>query len=196
MSCVLDCPACRHLRATALDVVGSGGIYALTMSRLASESGLTVDELRAHYPTAEACLYDTYEEVALEIYHEFASAFITKPRWRSALRFASSRLLARMAARPAEARLCFAEILQGDYELLRRREASRTRLVELFVAEFGKRCSEPEEFRIQLELLIGAGFQTIAAAVADAIAEDRLEELLELEPELESRSFVFDRLAA
>lgn len=173
-------------------IVGEDGIDALTVERLASESGLIPERVVEHYRTATECLYDTYEEVAASIYEDFAAAFAAVSGWRDALRRVSVTLLSRMAAHPAEARLCFAEILQGDYELLRRREASRRRLVQLFVTELGKRRDEPELFEMQLELLIGAGFQAIAAAVA----EDRVAELESLASELESRAFVFEPVAA
>jgi hypothetical protein len=162
------------------------------MERLAAESGIAPDRLCRHYSTASRCLYDTYEEVALSIYRDFAWAFGAVEGWRNALRLASRTLLRRLAADPAQARLCFAEILHGDYELLRRREVSRRRLLDLFVTELGRRREHPEQFRMQLELLLGAGFQAIAAAVAD----DRIAELETLAPELESRAFVFEPVAA
>jgi hypothetical protein len=145
-----------------------------------------------HYPTAPLCLYATYEAVAASIRQDFVWAFAEVPGWRNALRLASATLLRRMARNPAEARLCFAEILRGDYELLRRRETSRRSLVELFVAELGRRREEPELLRTQLELLIGAGFQ----AIATAVAEDRVASLEALAPELETRAFVFEPVMA
>jgi hypothetical protein len=175
-----------------LAIVGEDGIDGLSVERLAAWSGLSPEQLVAHYPTSPACLYDTYEEVALSIYRDFEWAFGATQGWRNALRLAASTLLQRMANAPAEARLCFAEILQGDYELLRRREASRRRLVELFVSELGRRREDPELFRMQLELLIGAAFQTIAASVAD----DGTAQLEGLSSELESRAFVFEPVAA
>ena len=108
--------------------------------------------------------------------------------WYDALRAGGVALLRRLSARPAEARLCFAEILHGDYELLRRRQASRRRWLGLFVRELGRRREQPELVAVQLELLIGACFQTIAAGVAD----HQLGELERLFPELESRAFVFE----
>lgn len=191
-SCVPACPTCSQLRADALRIIGSEGIDGLTIYRLAGESGLAAEQVMAHYPTASGCLYDTYEEVALSIYLEFRWAFESEEGWRDALQLAATTLLRRIGANPAEARLCFAEILQGDYELLRRREASRRRLVNLFVSELGRRREDAETFRVQLELLIGVGFQTIAAAVL----EERVGELDELSAELESRAFLFEPVAA
>ena len=88
--------------------------------------------------------------------------------------------------------LCFAEMLHGDHELLRRREASKRRLLRLLVRELGKRRANAHLVQIQLELLIGAGFQAIAALVAD----DRIRELEAIMPELESRAHAFEPLAA
>jgi AcrR family transcriptional regulator len=179
---------CVQLRGAALSIVGDDGIESLTLDRLADRAGLSVDEARQHYPDLTECLYETYEEVSSSIYEDFVRCFAEEPRWRSALTLGGRTLLERMAANPAEARLCFFDILRGDHELLRRREAARRRLVDLFVVELGRRRGEPEQFRIQLELLIGAAFQAIAAAVATG----GLDELPRLERELESRAFVFE----
>jgi AcrR family transcriptional regulator len=193
MPCPPACATCGRLRATALAIVGADGIEALTLERLAAEAHLSPEHFNAHYPTASACLCDTYEEVARRIYEDFAAAFAAEQGWRDALRVATTTLVRRMAAFPNEGRLCFAEILQGDYELLRRREASRQRLLRLFSRELKRRCDYPEPVTMQLELLIGGGFQ----AIASAVAEDRLlTESETLAADLESRMFVFDLVAA
>jgi AcrR family transcriptional regulator len=183
---------CAQLRAGALAVVNSHGIDGVTFERLCVRTGVWPTEIGRHYETAEACLYDAYEEVARSIYEDFAAAFKAEKRWRQALRLGSHTLLQRLNARPTEAKLCFVEILHGGHELLRRRDANRRRLVDLFVSELGRRRERPEQSRIQLELLIGAGFQ----AIAQAVTEGRLAELSLLEPELESRAFVFEPDAA
>lgn len=187
-SCTSTCGTCGQLRAAALEIVGEDGLQAVTLERLADKAGLSTDEVQHHYPYLSECLYETYEEVANCIYEDFAHSFASEPRWRTALTVGGRTLLERMAANPAEARLCFVDILQGDHELLRRRDAARRRLVDLFVAELGHRRGEPEQFRVQLELLIGAAFQAIAAAVATGA----IDELPRLEPELESRAYVFE----
>jgi hypothetical protein len=126
--------------------------------------------------------------VARGIYEDFAVAFAAEPGWRRGLRRGGVSLLRRLGARPAEARLCFVEVLHGDLELRRRRDANRRRLVDLFVAELGRRRDHPEHFRMQLELLIGAGFQ----AIAFEVARGKVDRLAALEPELVTRAFVFE----
>ena len=164
----------------------------MTLERLGDETQLSVAEIRAHYATAASCVCDTYEETALSIYDDFVAAFTVEESWRRALRLGARRMLRRMSERPTEARLCFAEILHGDHELLRRRERNRRRLVELFVRELGRRRDEPELFRMQLELLIGASYQ----AIVTAVAEDGPEALPRLESELVSRAVAFEPAAA
>lgn len=186
--CKQACPACAQLRCAALELVGEDGIEALTLERLSSRAGLSPKEVGAHYPSAEACLYETYEEVSRSVLADFAAAFATERGWRRALTAGARSLLERMAAHPAEARLCFQEILRGDHELLRRREAARQRMIDLFVDELRRRVGEEDVPRTQIELLIGAGFQAIAAAVA----EGRVAELPALVPELTSRAYVFE----
>jgi hypothetical protein len=192
-SCTPACSICAQLRAAVLEIVGNDGIEALTKERLSTEAGVAADELDAHYPTVASCLYDTYEEVSLGVYEDFVDAFRAEPAWRRALTIGGRRLLERMAARPAEARLCFVEVLRGDHELLRRRVAARRRMVELFARELRRRLDEQDDVpEMQLELLIGAGFQAIAQAVSDGQVAD----LPELEPELISRANVFEPVPA
>ena len=148
--------------------------------------------LGAHYQTVQSCLHDTYDHVARSVYQEFAAAFAAEQGWEDALRLAAGTLLRRMAARPDEARFCFIEVLRGDHELLRRRDASRRRLIALLVQELGRECEQPQHFALQLELLIGSSFQTIATS----IAHGEVAHLPALQPELESRAYVFAPLAA
>jgi hypothetical protein len=172
--------------------VGESGVDTLTIERLSFEAEIPLEELRGHYPTAQSALHETFEEVSRGVQDDFVGAFVFERSWYRALALAGRKLLDRMAARPAEARLYFVEILRGDRESLRLREASRQRMVDLFVRELGRRCDGEPPPSMQLELLIGAGFQMIAAAVADG----RVAELPELEAELAARASVFDPLAA
>jgi AcrR family transcriptional regulator len=191
-SCQEQCPICAQLRAATLAIVAEDGLEALTSARLAHEAGVSPEKLHAHYQTVQSCLHDTYEQVARSIYQDFAAAFAAEQGWTDALRLAASTLLRRMAARPDEARFCFIEVLRGDHELLRRRDASRRRLIALLVQQLGRECAQPELFATQLELLIGSSFQTIAAS----IAHREPAHLPALEPELESRAYVFAPAAA
>jgi AcrR family transcriptional regulator len=183
---------CAQLRDVALRIIGTKGLSAVTLERLSDETPLSSAGVQAHYATAASCVCDTYEETALGVYEDFLSAFTVEESWRRALQLGAHRMLRRMSQRPAEARLCFAEILHGDHELRRRRERSRRRLVELFVRELGRRRDDPELFRVQLELLIGASYQAIAAAVA----EYGPAALPRLESELVSRAVAFEPVAA
>ena len=192
MTCNLACEICASLRAAALEIIAEDGVEAITTDRLADHAGISRDEIRYHYSDASQCLYETYEEVSGSIHGDFIRSFAAVPGWRRGLIIGGRTLLERMAARPAEARLCFVEILRGDHELLRRRDAARRRLVDLFVRELGRRLDDPEQYRMQLEMLIGAVFQAIATAVAtgDMVA------LPALEPEIVSRAFVFATVPA
>jgi hypothetical protein len=181
--------ACLQLRSAVLAIVTADGIEALTSGRLAAEAGVSVEEAGEHYATASDALYDTYEELAQAVLEDFRSAFGVEQSWRPALQLGGRILLERMAARPAEARFLFIEAPRGDHELQRRRIVARRRLVQLFAAELhGRTDGEDVVPQLQLELLIGAGFQAIAAAVESGDCT----ELPELEPELVSRAHVFE----
>lgn len=177
-----------------LELVGERGLEAATLPEIAERA--CVSEVRAalHYESAAKCIWDTYDWVAQSIYEDFAAAFSAEPGWKAALTAAGRGLLARMAAHPAEARLCFVEAPRGDHELLRRRVRSRRRLVKLFTRELRRRRGQSDDDlpEMQLELLIGAGFQAIAASVADGATS----ELPALEPELRMRAYVFEPATA
>jgi hypothetical protein len=190
--CKEDCAVCAALRAAALRIAGGEGIEALTTERLCLEAGLSDGPTLPHYATARSCLYETYEYVSRSIYQDFAAAFAAEPSWSDALRRATETLLRRMAARPHEARFCFLEVLRGDHELLRRRDTNRRRLLSLFTREHAIRRGHTEVSEMQLEMLIGASFQTIAAYVASGNSTA----LPRLGPELESRASVFAAVAA
>lgn len=185
--CSPACSACERLRAAALAIVDRDGIDAVTTERLADEAGVPVSEVLEHYSDPATCLYETYDEVADRIFDEFASAFAVRTGWRMALRSAARRVLERMASRHAEARFYFVEVLRGDHELLSRHLAARARMVELFARELGRRVGVGQLPHVQVELLIGAGFHAVSAAVADG----RTEELPGLQRELVSRAYVF-----
>jgi hypothetical protein len=91
-------------------------------------------------------------------------------------------------AHPAEARLYFVEVLRGDHELLNRHVSARARMVELFARELGRRLGVGELPRVQVELVIGAGFHAVSSVVADG----RVDELPSLQRELISRVYVFE----
>lgn len=180
MSCQPGCAVCEHLRDTALEIVGEGGIEALSESSLAQRAGFTMAEVSEHYPTAAGCLYDTYDEVVCKVLRGMVDAFAEGSDWQSGFELSRRRMLDWMSANPAEARLCFVETVRGDRELRRREDVTRRWVVEFLVSEH-HRLGDGEELPImQIEMLIGAGFHTISTAVAEGGAP----ELGDLEPKL------------
>jgi hypothetical protein len=191
MPCRDACPDCAQLRAGVLQIVGETGIDGVSLAALSGITGHPEESITPHYPSAVACLYDAYEEVSRGVLADFEDALQRASSWDEALTSAGRRLLWRMAGHPDEARLCFVEILRGDRELLRRREAGRRRLVDVLQREFRRRRHEglPDT---QIELLVGAGFHAIAARVAAG----EVATLPEIEPELCRLAYVFEPLAA
>jgi hypothetical protein len=106
-------------------------------------------------------------------------AFDDGSDWQERFELSRKRILERLALNPAEARLCFVETLRGDRGLRRRREIHRRSMVDFLTRE--ARGADGDGMRpIQIELLIGAGFQAISAAVA----QDGGVDLAELSPTL------------
>jgi AcrR family transcriptional regulator len=179
MSCEPGCSVCERLRAAALELVGNGGIEGITLQTLSKRAGCSLDEVRDHYAVVEDCLWATYDQVSFELFLELANGFSEAASWEGAVAGALRRLLARLAARPAEARLCFIEALRGDRRLRARWAETRQWVVELFAGEHRRRRPQGES-ELQVELLVGAAIQAIASATGEGRAGD----LRELEPKL------------
>jgi hypothetical protein len=184
MACVPGCQICGCLRRAALDVVGETGLEGLSLDAIAAHANLTEDEAGRHYADSAICIYETYDDVSASIALEMADGFAQGTSWETGFALARERLLRRMARRPAEARLCFVEVLRGDRELRLRREKTRQWIVDFLTDEYERRRAEEELPEIKIEMLIGAGFQAISHAVATAedaaTLERRLTELAEI----------------
>ena len=192
MSCRPECSTCEGLRQLALEIVGDGGVDALSLEMLSARSGLSRGQVRTHYPTVAACVYDAYDEASGNLFRVFADAFGEDQSWEAAFATATRELLVRVATNPAEARFCFVEALRVDRELRRRCERRRAGIVEFLTGEYEHRpCRDPLS-SIQIELLVGASFH----AISDALASGGPEALLDLGPKLSVLGGVFELAAA
>lgn len=188
MSCKPLCPVCPKLRSAAVAVVGDGGIEALSEEALDRAAGLPDGEAVQHYARPATCLHEAYLEVCDRAAAEFSSAFTAERSWASAFDLGRSRVLAYMAAHPAEARLCFVEALRGDRELRRLREARRRGLIGFLFEERARRGGAEDGSRLPIELLLGATFHEISTAVAAGATAD----LPALEPRLRQLAALFE----
>jgi AcrR family transcriptional regulator len=183
---------CASIRSATLQLVGEGGLSGVSIDALAERTKLTPAQLRSHYPTVEACVHDTYEKVSMNLLSIMADSFGRSRSWSDALTSGVGGVLMRLARRPAEARLCFVEVLRGDRELLWRRENIRRLTVELLTAEHNNRSDNERLPTIQHEMLVGASFQLISSRVGDG----QVDALLELGPELAELAGIFEPIAA
>lgn len=168
MSCKPACPTCERLRAAALELVGEGGAPAVTVERLAELCGLTPEEVVTHYRKATDCLYATYDEVACGLLLDLVDAFGQGSDWQTSLELSNRRLVERMAASPALARLCFVETVRGDRELRRRRDIHRRWVAKHLASEYASRELHGEDIPdTQFEMLVSAHFQAISDSVAN-----------------------------
>ena len=192
MSCGKACVTCASIRSATLQLVGERGLSGVSIDALAERTELTPEQLRSHYPTVEACVHDTYETVSMNLLSIMADSFGRSRSWPDALTSGVGGVLRRLVRRPAEARLCFVEVLRGDRELLWRRENIRRLTVELLTAEHNNRSDNEELPTIQHEMLVGASFQLISSRVEDG----QVDGLLELGPELAELAGIFEPIAA
>lgn len=166
MACEPGCPGCERLRAAALELVGEAGIENLSLERLAARAGSQPAAVAAHYATSSECVYETYDEVAHDLRREMMDAFDDGSDWQEGFELSRKRIVERLALNPAEARLCFVETLRGDRGLRRRRDVNRRAMVDFLTREYARSANGDGMRPIQIELLIGAGFQAISTAVA------------------------------
>lgn len=192
MSCEKACSTCSSIRSATLELVGDRGLGAVSVETLAERTKLTPLELRRHYPTVQACVCDTYERVSMDLLGILADSFGRTGSWSDALASGVVRVLARLARRPAEARLCFVEVLRGDRELLWRRENMRRLTIELLSAEQRNRNDTVQLSDMQHEMFIGASFQLISSRVTDG----QIDALPDLGRELAELTGVFEPIAA
>jgi AcrR family transcriptional regulator len=192
MSCEKGCGTCASIRSATLQLVGDRGLSGVSIDALVDRTKLTPAQLRSHYPSVQACVHDTYERVSMDLLGIMADSFARSKSWSDALTSGVGRVLRRLVRRPAEARLCFVEVLRGDRELLWRRENMRRLTVELLTAEHNSRSDTERLSTMQHEMLVGASFQLISSRVEDG----QIDALLDLGPELAELAGLFEPIAA
>jgi AcrR family transcriptional regulator len=167
-------------------------LSGVSLDALVEHTKLTPAQVRSHYPTVQACVSDTYERVSMDLLGIMADSFSRSRSWSDAVTSGVGNVLKRLARRPAEARLCFVEVLRGDRDLLWRRENMRQLTVELLTAEHNNRSDSERLPTIQYEMLVGASFQLISSRVEDG----QVDALLDLGPELAELAGIFEPIAA
>jgi AcrR family transcriptional regulator len=192
MSCRQECSTCEGFQELAVKIVGDEGAEMLSLRRLGEQSGLPLTLVRAHYPEATACLYDAYDRAFGELFSVFADAFGEDLSWEEGFQNAMRGLLTRLAANPAEARLCFVEAPRVDRELRHRCERRRQGIVEFLSGEYEHRRRRERLSDVHIELLVGASFH----AIGEALSAGGPEELAALEPTLSELAGVFEFAAA
>jgi hypothetical protein len=84
-----ECSICERLQDLSVELVADGGAEALSFEALSECSGLSVDEIAAHYPTAAAALYGPYEAASGGYLAVLAAGFGHSPSWRDGFERAS-----------------------------------------------------------------------------------------------------------
>jgi hypothetical protein len=180
------------LQEDALEIVGDGGAAALSIDALAERSGLSPDEVRAHYPTAAACVYDAYDDASATLLGPVFDAFDDGVSWEEGFASATHGLLAQLTTNPLQARLWFVEAPRFDRELRHRCEHRRRELVDFLTTEYGCRRRSDGLSEVQLELLVGASFH----AISEALAVDDPDQIRRLGDDLARLAGVFEPVAA
>ena len=192
MTCRTKCSICETLQEYALEIVAHGGTAALSIDALAERSGLSPDVVRAHYPTAAACVYDACDDASATLLGPVFDAFDDAVNWEEGFASATQGLLAQLTANPLQARLWFIEAPCVDRELRRRCERRRRELVDFLTAKYERRRESDRLSGVQIELLVGASFH----AISEALAADDPDQLGRLGDNLAELAGVFEPAAA
>ena len=67
MSCEKACGTCASIRSATLQLVGDRGLSGVSLDALVDRTKLTPAQVRSHYPTVQACVSDTYEQVSMDL---------------------------------------------------------------------------------------------------------------------------------
>lgn len=174
-TCSPDCVTCGRLRAAAAPAVLMAGDARVTMSDLAAAAGVPASTASGHCPEgAAAVVADAYRRASGELFGEYAASFRMADSWPEKLGSALQRMLRRLAEEPAVAHLCFVAPMAGDEELRDIREAFRSRYVDLLATEQDRHLDDEEQLlpELQLEMMVGAIFRTIASLVSEGRAPE------------------------
>jgi hypothetical protein len=174
-TCSPECVTCERLRAAAAPAVLMAGDEKVTMSHLAAAAGISAAAMPGHCPEGAATVVaDAYRRAADELFVEYAASFRMAESWPESFRAALQRMLRRLADEPAVAHLCFVAPMAGDEELREIREAFRARYVELLATEQDRHLDDEEDHlpELQLEMMVGSIFRTIATLVAEGRAPE------------------------
>jgi hypothetical protein len=174
-TCSPDCVTCERLRAAAAPAVLMAGDEKVTMSHLAAAAGVPAFTTAGHcLEGATAVVVDAYRRASDELFVEYAASFRMAASWPEKLGGALQRMLRRLADEPAVAHLCFVAPMAGDEELREIREAFRARYVELLATEQDRHLDDEEDHlpELQLEMMVGSIFRTIATLVAEGRAPE------------------------
>jgi hypothetical protein len=130
---------------------------------------------------------ERYTVMSDHVFAECRAAFDAAASWREGLAAALGCVLGKLAADPAMAQLLFVEALE-DPELQHLSARRRRSHVDLLAGEYQRHAARGEELpELQFELLAGALFRGIAAAVHDG----RVHELPEMLDEILAAADVF-----
>jgi hypothetical protein len=181
-TCRMDCAICGRLRESAAAAVLMAGGGRVTMLELAAAAGVPASKAEGHCPEGPArVVADAYRRAGGELFGEYAASLRLVDSWPEKLTTGLQRLLRRLASEPAMAYLCFVAPTGGDPELREIREAFRVRYVALLQEEQRRDASLDADARLpnlQVELMVGGVFRTIAGLVGDGRAPE-LPSLLE-----------------
>jgi hypothetical protein len=169
------CPVCDVLREAVPDAVARTGLAELTVADLACTAGVPRAVAEEHSPAGvRPHVVAAYLAAADRYFEAFSTTILAAPSWDGAVREAFRAFAAEIGRRPADAQLCFVEILGADRDLLAIRFEVRQRYVDLLTEERARRCPEDDAAStVRYELLLGATVRRITATVA----EGRLDQL-------------------
>lgn len=153
----LLCDTCARMRSAAVDIAAGRGIGAATEEAIVRGARITREEARRHYPSADDCLADAYEEGFERLVEASLPALTGDGSWQERLLAAGNAAIVAFAEQPQLARFCVVEAWRVEMPALsERRMAVRERFVSILADHRRPNVEEEALPELRFEIFAGA----------------------------------------
>lgn len=160
-----------------LELSGEIGYRSLTVEKVLSSSGVSLEQFEAEFGDLEGCFTAAYEAEADALSEAMLRAARGAGDWRSATRAALATLLRFVSERPAVARALIRDVHVVGGQALRKHEEVLGRMAGAIGA--GRDLSE-EQLAWTTTFIVGA----VEGVLASRLAREETDDILDLLPEL------------
>ncbi len=121
----------NRLLSAAIRSLDESGYANTSVAQISSRARVSRRTFYELFASREQCLLAVFDDAIAQIEHELAAAQLGELPWNERVRLGLWTILSLFEREPAQARVCVVHSLQGDAELLTRREALLDRLAAI-----------------------------------------------------------------